>query len=112
MPVFVLTHHAREPLTKQGGTTFHFVTDGIEAALEQANEAADGRDVALGGGADVAQQCLRAGLIDELLLHVAPVFLGGGTRLFEGVTGSPRRLEPTKAIATPEVTHLHYRATS
>src|SRR5213082_3417508 len=84
-PVFVLTHHAREPLVKQGGTTFTFVTDGIESALEQARAAAGDRDVQLGGGADVVQQYLRAGLLDEIQVHVAPVLLGdGGVRLFEG----------------------------
>lgn len=109
-PVFVLTHHAREPLAKQGGTTFFFVTEGIEEALQQANEAAGGKDVALGGGADVAQQYLRAGLIDELLLHVVPVFLGGGRRLFDGVADGAAAFEPVQALATPEVTHLRYRA--
>jgi dihydrofolate reductase len=82
-PVFVLTHHAREPLELQGGTTFHFVTDGTESALEQAKEAAGGRDVLLGGGADVAQQYLAAGLIDELTISVVPILLGGGARLFD-----------------------------
>ena len=81
MPVFVVTHHAREPLQKEGGTTFTFVTDGIESALEQARRAAGGKDVALGGGADVAQQYLKAGLIDELQIHLVPVLLGGATRL-------------------------------
>src|SRR5215218_4040984 len=84
-PVFILTHHAREPVEKQGGTTFVFVTDGIESALEQAREAAGDEDVAIGGGASVAQQYLRAGLVDEVRLHIAPVFLGGGVRLFDGI---------------------------
>ena len=84
-PVFVLTHHEREPLEMEGGTTFHFVTDGIESALEQAREAAGGKDVSLGGGAEACQQYLAAGLVDEMTLNVAPVLLGGGERLFENV---------------------------
>ena len=84
-PVFILTHHAREPVTKEGGTTYTFVTDGIEAALEQAREAAGDKDVALGGGASVAQQYLKAGLLDEMQLHVVPVLLGAGARLFDNL---------------------------
>ena len=84
-PVFILTHHAREPVTKQGGTTFTFVTDGIESALEQARAAAGDKNVAVGGGANVAQQYLKAGLLDELQIHVAPVLLGDGVRLFENL---------------------------
>ena len=84
-PVFVLTHHAREPLVMQGGTTFHFVTGGIHEALERAREAADGRDIRIGGGADTIRQYLREGLIDELHLAVAPVFLGAGERIFDDV---------------------------
>jgi dihydrofolate reductase len=107
-PVFILTHHAREPVTKEGGTTFNFVTDGIESALEQARAAAGAKNVAIGGGANVAQQYLRAGLVDELLLHVVPVFLGGGVRLFEGV--QPGGLERTDVIESPTgVVHLRYR---
>ena len=83
-PVFVLTHHEREPLVLSD-TTFTFVTDGIESALQQAREAAGGKDVFIGGGADVINQYLAAGLVDELELHVTPVLLGGGARLFEGV---------------------------
>lgn len=108
-PVFVLTHHAREPLAKQGGTSFTFVTDGIESALEQAKEAAGGKDVALGGGASAAQQYLAAGLIDEMQLNVAPILLGAGTRLFEGVPSADVKLEPLRVLATPDVTHLKYR---
>jgi dihydrofolate reductase len=107
-PVFVLTHHAREPLTKQGGTTFTFVTDGIQAALEQARAAAGDRDVAVAGGADVAQQYLKAGLLDELQLHLVPVLLGDGVRLLD-LTGAPGRLERTRVIESPTgVTHLRY----
>jgi len=111
-PVFVLTHHEREPLEKQGGTTFTFVTDGIESALEQAKQTAGGKDVALGGGADVAQQYLAAGLIDELDLNVVPVLLGGGTRLFDNLAGTDLSLEQVRAIEAPGVTHIKYRVSS
>jgi len=95
-PVFVLTHHEREPLVKQGGTTFTFVTDGIESALEQAKAAAGERDVQLSGGADVVQQYIRAGLVDTLQIHIAPVLLGGGTSLF-GELGAAVSLQPADA---------------
>ena len=108
-PVFIVTHHAREPVAKEGGTTFTFVTDGIESALEQAKEAAGGKDVALGGGANVAQQYLRAGLIDEMQLHVVPVLLGDGARLFDNLGGAELGLEFTRAVDAPDVTHLTYR---
>jgi len=108
-PVFVLTHYAREPLVMQGGTTFTFVTDGIESALEQAREAAGGKDVSLGGGANVAQQYLAAGLIDEMELHVVPIILGSGARLFDNLGGSGVNLEPVRTIEGPGVTHLKYR---
>ncbi len=109
-PVFVLTHHAREPLTKSGGTTFHFVTDGISSALAQAKEAAGGKDVSLGGGANVAQQYLSAGLIDELQLHIVPVLLGDGTRLFDNLAGANNiELELLRVLEAPGVTHLSYR---
>ncbi len=111
-PVYVLTHHAREPLVKQGGTTFTFVTDGVESALEQAKQAAGGRDVALGGGADVAQQYLAAGLIDELDLNVVPVLLGGGTRLFDNLGEATVGLEQVRTIEGPGVTHIKYRVTT
>jgi dihydrofolate reductase len=105
-PVFVLTHHEREPLTLSD-TTFTFVTDGIESALAQAREAAGAKDVFLGGGADSINQYLEAGLVDEIELHVAPIFLGGGERLFEGI-GVPK-LEQLRAVEAPGVTHLKYR---
>jgi dihydrofolate reductase len=108
-PVFVLTHHAREPLEMSGGTTFHFVTDGISSALAQAKEAAAGKDVSLGGGANVAQQYLSAGLINELELHVVPILLGDGTRLLHNLAGADIKLEPIQVIAAPGVTHLKYR---
>jgi dihydrofolate reductase len=108
-PVFVLTHHPREPVTKQGGTTFTFVTDGIEAALEQAQAAAGGKDVAVGGGASIAQQCLRAGLLDEVQIHLIPILLRDGTRLFEDLGGEKIELQGTRVIDSPGVTHLRYR---
>jgi dihydrofolate reductase len=108
-PVFVLTHHVREPLPMRGGTTFFFVTDGIESALKHASNAANGKDVALGGGANVAQQYLAAGLIDELEIHVVPLFLGSGARLFDNLDGGNLKLEPIRTIAGPGVTHLKYR---
>lgn len=107
-PVFVLTHHAREPLALKGGTTFTFVTDGIESALDQAREAAGGKDVMLGGGADVAQQYLRAGLVDEMEIHFVPVLLGGGERLFDGVGRDLHGLELVRTVATPDVVHLKF----
>ena len=105
-PVFVLTHHEREPLTL-GDTTFTFATDGIESAYEQARAAAGGKDVLIGGGANVAQQYLAAGMVDELLLHVAPVLLGGGARLFDGAGAG--ELECTQVAEAPKATHLRYR---
>ena len=106
-PVFVVTHHAREPLTLSD-TTYTFVTDGIGSALDQARQAADGKDVLLSGGADVINQYLAAGLVDELELHVVPILLGGGSRLFEGL-GPDVRLEQVRAVEAPGVTHLTYR---
>ncbi|MDX6591241.1 MAG: hypothetical protein QOJ13_437 [Gaiellales bacterium] len=109
-PVFILTHHARETVTYANGTSFTFVTDGIESALEQAREAAAEKDVSIGGGADAAQQYLAAGLVDELELHVVPVLLGGGVRLFDRLGGSPPLLELTRVVDSPTVTHLRYGA--
>jgi dihydrofolate reductase len=108
VPVFVLTHHAREAKVMQGGTSFNFVTDGIEAALEQARAAAEEKDVLLAGGASVVQQYLKAGLLDELQIHVAPVLLGGGTSLFDQLGIKPLGLEQTRVIASPSVTHLRF----
>jgi dihydrofolate reductase len=107
MPVFVLTHHERDPLTLSD-TTFTFVTDGIESALDQAKEAAGEADVFLGGGPDSINQYLAAGLVDEIDLHVAPILLGGGKRLFEGV-GPDLKLEVLRAVEAPGVAHLKYR---
>jgi dihydrofolate reductase len=106
-PVFVLTHQPRESLSMQGGTTFTFVTDGIESALEQARAAAGDSDVAIAGGASAVRQYLAAGLLDELYLHIVPIVLGAGERLLEDV-GDPT-LEPVKVIASPAVTHVKYR---
>jgi dihydrofolate reductase len=106
-PVFVLTHHEREPLTMEGGTTFTFVTDGIEVALAQASEAAGHRDVAIAGGASTINQYLAAGHIDELRTHIAPCTMGAGERLFDGVP--PLRLELLTARAASLVTHISYR---
>jgi dihydrofolate reductase len=105
-PVFVLTHHAREPLELEGGTTFTFVTGGIEAALEQARRAAGGKDVALAGGASAAQQYLAAGRVDEMEINLVPTLLGSGERLFEGLGDDLHGLELVRTVATPKVIHL------
>jgi len=107
-PVFVLTHHAREPLELEGGTIFTFVTGGIEAALEQARRAAGGKDVSLAGGANAAQQYLAAGLVDEMEINLAPTLLGRGERLFVGVGDDLHGLELVRTVATPRVTHLKF----
>ena len=106
MPVFVLTHHEREPLTLSD-TTFTFVTGGIESTLEQAREAAAGKDVVIGGGATAINQYLAAGLVDVLELNIVPLVLGGGARLLEGV-GPELKLEQVRAIDAPGVTHVKY----
>ena len=106
-PVFVLTHHQRPPLQMEGGTIFNFVSDGIQSALDQAREAAGGEDVAIAGGAETARQYLSAGLIDELRLHIAPVVLGSGERLLDGVGNL--KLEQTEVSGTRLVTHVRYR---
>jgi dihydrofolate reductase len=108
-PVFVLTHRGQEPLVKDGGTTFTFVTDGIESALAQAKAAAGDKDVAIGGGASVIQQYFAAGLLDELMLHIAPILLGDGKRLFDQAKAGPGEFEPVQVIGSPKVTHLRYR---
>jgi dihydrofolate reductase len=107
-PVFVLTHHPREPQGMQGGTTFHFVTDGAEAALERALDAAGGKDVSVGGGAETAQQYLRARLVDEMEIHVVPLLLGGGSRLFENLDGGPSGYECVGLVSSPAVAHYSY----
>jgi dihydrofolate reductase len=107
-PVFVLTHEAREPLAKKGGTTFTFVNDGIESALLQAQAAAGGKDVGIAGGANTIQQYLSAGLVDEFQIHVAPLLLGGGVRLFDQAPAD-LELEATRVLESPRVTHLKFR---
>ena len=106
VPVFVLTHHEREPLTL-GETTFHFVTEGPERAVELAREPADGKDVSVGGGAETIQQLLRAGLLDELVLNQVPVILGGGIRLLDGIPPSVK-LEQTRVVEGPDAAHVFY----
>jgi len=108
-PVFVLTHETRATEAKSGGTTFTFVTDGIESALEQARAAAAGKDVSLGGGANTIRQFLGAGLVDELQIHIAPLLLGDGIRLFEQLGTQRVEVERTRVIDSPEVTHLRFR---
>jgi dihydrofolate reductase len=108
VPVFVVTHHAREPKPLPGGLAFTFVTDGVEAAVAQARAAAGEKDVLIAGGAAVAQQALTAGLVDEVQVHVAPVLLGGGVRLFDNL-GPEVKVEPLRVVEPPNVTHLRYR---
>jgi dihydrofolate reductase len=107
-PVFVITHHEREPLEMKGGTTFHFVTDGIESALVQAREAAGGKDVSLGGGARAAQQYLAAGHVDQMDIHVVPVLLGSGERLFNDVGDNLHGLHLVRTVPTRDVLHLRF----
>src|SRR3982074_1883366 len=107
VPVFVLTHHPREPVPMQGGTTFHFVTTGVHAPLEQAQAAAGDKDITIAGGAHAIQQVIAAGQLDELYLHIVPVLLGAGERLLENV-GNPT-IQPVNVIASPAVTHVKYR---
>jgi dihydrofolate reductase len=106
-PVFVVTHHPREKLVLEGGTSFTFVTDGVEAAVALARAAAGGKDVSLAGGANVAQQCLRAGIVDEMVISLVPILLGAGERLFEGVSDL-HGLQLVRTVATPTVVHLKF----
>ncbi len=106
-PVFVITHHDREPVEMEGGTTFHFVTDGIESALEQAREAAGDNDVLLAGGASTLQQYLAAGLVDEFELHTSPILLGDGERMMDDV--GDLQVERIRVIEGPDATHVKYR---
>ena len=110
--MFVVTHHPRDPVEMEGGTTFHFVTDGIASALEQAREAAGGKDVMLWGGGNIVQQYLAAGLLDELELHIVPVLLGGGARPFSEFGDAEVQLEQVRAVEAPGVTHLKYRVSA
>ena len=107
-PVFVLTHHPRAPLVMEGSTTFHFVTDGIEAALDRAKEAAGSKDVLIAGGASACAQYLRAGLVDEMLIHLVPILLGSGERLFDGVGTDLHGLELVRTVDAPGVIHLEF----
>ena len=106
---YVLTHHAREPVEMDGGTAFHFVTEGIEAAMEQARAAAGELDISIAGGASTAQQYLRAGLIDEVSLQVVPVLMGDGERLFDNLGDYSPTLEVVRVLDAPNATHLRYR---
>ena len=106
--VFVLTHHPREPLVLEGGTTFTFVTDGIESALDQARRAAGGQDISLAGGAQASQQYLAAGLVDEMEISVSPILLGDGERLFHGVGADLHGLELVRTLTTPQATHFKF----
>jgi dihydrofolate reductase len=113
-PVFVVTHRARETLVREGGTSFTFVTDGLESAIEQARAAANGKDVAIAGGGSLVRQVLAAGLLDQLELHVAPVLLGDGMRLFapaglDLADGEAVELIPTRVVNTEDVTHIRYK---
>ena len=112
MPVFILTHHARESLLMEGGTTYHFVTGGIDDALAQALVAAGGKNVGVWGGADIIRQYLRAGLLDELQIHLAPILLGDGIRLFEGLDFEGIELRKTESLDTPAATHLRFKVTT
>jgi dihydrofolate reductase len=109
MPVFVITHQPRERLVKEGGTTFTFVTDGIESALQQAKAAAGDKNVNIAGGADTVQQVLKAGLLDELEIHLAPLLFGEGIRLFDKIGPQHVELENIRVVASPKVTHLRFR---
>jgi dihydrofolate reductase len=109
VPVFIVTHHPRETVIKDGGTSYTFVTDGVEAAVELARAAAGDRNVLVAGGANVAQQTLRAGLLDEIQIHLVPLLLGGGVRLFDNLDADHVKLERSRMIDSPAVTHLRYR---
>jgi dihydrofolate reductase len=109
MPVFVLTHRSKEKLVKEGGTTFTFVTDGIESALRQAKAVAGDKDILVAGGAAVEQQYLKAGLLDEIQIHLIPILMGNGTRLFNDLSAGPIELETTRVIDSPGVVHLQFR---
>ena len=108
-PVFVLTHEARDDLAKQGGTTFHFVTDGLESAVARARVASGDQRISVAGGASVVQQCIAAGLLEEIQIHLIPILLGAGTRLFEHIEGEPAGLEVLRVVESPGVTHIRYR---
>jgi dihydrofolate reductase len=108
-PVYVLTHHAHDPIEMQGGTTFHFVTDGVESAYAKAKAVAGDRDVSIAGGASCARQAIRAGIVDEIDLQVTPVILGSGERLFDGFDAGHPKLELSRVLEAPGVAHVRYR---
>jgi dihydrofolate reductase len=108
-PVYVVTHRSREPLVKKGGTTFIFVTDGLESAVAQAKAAAGGKDVSAAGGARLIQQLLTIGVLDEIQIHIAPVLLGAGRRLFDNMEARPIEMEVDRVLDSPVATHLRYR---
>jgi dihydrofolate reductase len=108
-PVFVLTHYAHDPIEMEGGTTFNFVTDGIQSAYAQAEAAAGGRDISIAGGASCARQAIAAGLVDEIDLQISPVILGSGERLFDGLEAGKPALELARVLEAPGVVHLRYR---
>lgn len=108
-PVFVITHDERDPMPMKGGTTYHFVTGGIEAGVERAKAVAGDKDVGLWGGANIIRECLMAGLLDEMQMHLIPILLGGGVRLFEELGAQQFELEKTRVIDTPRATHVQYR---
>lgn len=108
VPVFILTNHPREKVVKDGGTTFTFVTDGIQSALEQAKAAAGDKDVSIAGGANAIQQFISAGLLDELEIHMVPIILGGGTKLLDNI--DPQTFEKVRVLDYPEVTHLKFHS--
>jgi dihydrofolate reductase len=107
-PVFVVTHRANERIDKEGGTSYTFVTDGIAAAIEQAKAAAHGKDVLIAGGLSIAQQALRTGRVNELSMHITPVLVGAGARLFDGIGEDPIQLRPTRVTGSAAVTHVRY----
>lgn len=109
IPVYVVTHGPREPLVKRGGTTYYFVTDGLESALDQARTAAGDRDVSIAGGADIVQQCLNAGVVDEIRLHLVPVLLGDGTTLFDHLEFRQKWLTTLRAVEGDGVVHIRFR---
>lgn len=109
LPVFVVTHRPRESAVKEGGTTFIFVTDGVQSALEQAKAAAQGGDISLAGGANIIQQFVKAGLLDEIQIHLVPVLLGDGRRLFDHLSAGQIELETIRVVTSPVVTHLRFR---
>lgn len=109
--VFVLTHETRQPWVQEGSTTFYFINDGIENALDKARQSAKGKDIRIQGGANTIQQFLNAGLVEEFFLHIAPVFIGSGIRLFEGIDHNKYDVKVTEVISSPLTTHLRYRLT-